>query len=45
MKSEMMRGDEFLGERRRLLGRIVKILFWVAAAHIVVLAGLAIFAL
>jgi len=45
MANEMMRGNEFLGERRALLGRIVKILFWVAAAHVVVLAGLAIFAL
>lgn len=45
MTNEMMRTDTFLGERRVLLGRIVKILFWVAAAHIVVLAGLAIFAL
>jgi len=45
MTDSTMRDEEFLGERRRLLVRIVKILFWVALAHVIVLAGLAIFML
>jgi len=45
MASNEMREDAFLGERRRLMSRIVWILAWVAAAHVAVLAILAMVAL
>jgi len=39
------RDEAFLSERRRLMGRVIWILFWVAAVHIAALALLAMTAL